>query len=71
MSEEIPFITRAKCDSVTVTVYPTGHVHIEIIPDPSEEVKERINKKLQSYKGKVINSKEANEIAELVNSSLR
>lgn len=71
MSEEIPFTVRVKRDSVTVTVYPTGHVHIEIIPDPDEQTKEKINRKLQKYKGRIINDKEATEIAELVNSSLR
>ena len=71
MSEEIPFTAKAKHGAVTVTVYPTGHVHIEIIPDPDEQTKEKINKKLQKYKGKIINDKEASEIAELVNSALR
>jgi hypothetical protein len=69
-SEEIPFTAKGKCGPVTVTVYPTGHVHIEITPDPDERVKENINKKLQSYKGKIISSKEATEIAELINSLL-
>lgn len=71
MSEDVPFIVSAKYDCVTVTVYPTGHVHIEITPDPDEVTKEKINKRLQDYKGKIINSKEANEIAQLVNSLLR
>ncbi len=71
MSDEIPFTAKESIGNVTVTVYPTGHVHIEIKPDPSEEIKEKINKKLQNYKGKIISSKEALEIAELINNSLR
>lgn len=69
--EEVPFVVKENIDAVTVTVYPTGHVHVEIKPEPTEIIKEKINKKLQNYKGKIINSKEALEIAQLVNNYLR
>lgn len=70
MSQDIPFIVSEKYDNVIVTVYPTGHVHIEIEPEPNEKIKEKINLELQNYKGKIINSKEALQIAQIINSIL-